>query len=336
MGRSRLTREDLLYFRRRRKRQIKIIIASSASGLVIIGLIVLFVFRGIFFDNDGSIGGQLGTGTKADLGIGGYEVNTTTDATIAENDLNEDELDKTTNESQEISDIEFVVPETSLGPVEDIIGDNWYDEKYFAKSEISPVDMSYFDRTIFIGDSRTEGMLIYSGVPNINGFSYKGLSVDKLNSDASIIIPGKSKKYTCYQAISMTKYDNYYCMFGVNELGWVSPDVFIEEFGDLIDHIISVNPDAVIYVESILPVTAKSSTESDIYTQSRINEYNDMLLDLCKVKKCVIYLDIAASVIDDSGYLPGEASSDGVHCNADYCKRIIQYIRCNTFVKLSE
>ena len=54
---------------------------------------------------------------------------------------------------------------------------------------------------------------------------------------------------------------------------------------------------------------------------------------MCQDRKDVIYLDIASAVMDEEGYLPEEASTDGIHCNADYCKRIIQYIRNNTYTK---
>ena len=39
------------------------------------------------------------------------------------------------------------------------------------------VDMSYFDDALFIGDSRTEGFMMYSGVDNATYYAYKGLSV---------------------------------------------------------------------------------------------------------------------------------------------------------------
>lgn len=336
MSGSRLTREDLAYYKRRRKKQ-KRIITVSISGLILIGLAILFIFRETLFGlNERAVGGELGTGTKSELGTAGLAVNTPTDndtIPVIDTGIDSDDTTQSTTEAQIDTEIEFEVPETSLSPVEEIAGDNWYDENTYVKSDTSPVDMSYFDNTVFIGDSRTEGLLIYSGVSNLNGFSYKGLSVDKLDSDASISIPGEGGLYTCYEAISMTSYDNYYCMFGINELGWDFADVFIDEFDDLIDHIKSVNPDAVIYVESILPVSEEYSAENSVYTQERIDEYNDLLLEMCKERKDVIYLDVAAAVSDEAGYLPDEASVDGVHCGVSYCKRIIQYIRCNTFTK---
>ena len=48
----------------------------------------------------------------------------------------------------------------------------------------------------------------------------------------------------------------------------------------------------------------------------------------------VIYLDSAAAVMDEDGYLPEEASTDGIHCDINYVKRLIQFYRYNTFKKI--
>ena len=228
--------------------------------------------------------------------------------------------------------MDYDVPDTVLGPVEEVVPSNWYDESVYEKVD-GPVNLSYFNTACFIGDSRTEGLVLYSGLPNINGFYYKGLSVDKLSTDKVISIPGMGSGYTCYEAVMATKFDAYYLMFGVNELGWVYIEKFTENMSSFIDYIKSVNPDAVIYVQSILPVSLSSSTKSDVYNQDRVNMFNEELLNMCRQRGDVIYLDSSAAVMDENGYLPEEASSDGIHCSVDYVKRLIQFYRYNTFIK---
>ena len=41
-----------------------------------------------------------------------------------------------------------------------------------------PVENSYFDDAVFIGDSRTEGLILYTGLSNATSYAYKGLMVD--------------------------------------------------------------------------------------------------------------------------------------------------------------
>ena len=338
MSSVRITREYIENLKLKRRKKIRKLVTLSVSGLALVAFGAVWVVFGdeIFPKRQGS---EVSVGTHTNLGdsntsVLDYENTGNSSISSPQEPSSEEHVHNTSEDTTEIDyeAIEFEVPDTSLPPVEEIEGDNWYDKKVFTKDD-ELIGFEYFDDTVFIGDSRTEGLLLFSGLPNLNGFCYKGLSVDKLENTDNIFIPGYSGQYSCYEAISMTQYDNYYCMFGVNELGWVSIDAFVEHLSDLIDHIQSVNSDAVIYIESILPVSKKVSEENDIYKQERIDEFNEKIKDMCISRKDVIYLDISAAVIGEDGYLPEEASPDGIHCNADYCKRIIQYIRYNTFTK---
>ena len=330
MSINRITREDIIRLKLKKKKQVRMFLILSIIIVAIsvtIGVSAFLIIRKNIKDKP-QIGKELEIGIKAEIGIG-YVAKEEYNDTDSPEDGTEQSYE---SEEEMLEAIDFVVPETSLPPVEDIKGNNWYNDSLYKPVEV-PAELIYFSDSVFIGDSRTEGLLLYSGLPNLNGFCYKGLSVDKLSSDASIYVEGYENKMTCYDAISTTSYNSYYCMFGVNELGWVSIDAFIDNFSSMIDHIKSVNPDAIIYVESILPVSKKVSDSGDVYNQERINEFNARILEMCQTRKDVIYLDIAAAVVGEDGYLPEEASPDGIHCNADYCKRIIQYIRCNTFIK---
>lgn len=328
MSSNRITREDIIRLKLKKKKYIRKITMLVVACVLVLTGVVIFVVHKVKKPKEEPKGKQIDIGISADIGVGNMsKIDYTFVMQLADAQRQEQE------EEEYLNSIEFTVPETSLPKIEEVEGNNWYDESYYNKEENGLVALKYFSNSVFIGDSRTEGLLLYSGLPNLNGFCYKGLSVDKLNSEANIYVEGYSDKYTCYDAISMTSYDNYYCSFGVNELGWVSIDIFIEDFNDMLDHIREVNPDAVIYVQSILPVSKSVSEDSDIYKKERIDEFNARLLQMCQERKDVIYLDVASAVMDEEGYLPDEASPDGIHCNADYCKRIIQYIRQNTYTK---
>ena len=331
-----ISREEITLLKNKRKKKINKIIACIFSLILLCGIGVGTYFYIDHYDNNIKKGKEINTGTKVSLGnsdsnVIPYETldeypGIITDGTAT--DATEGQVAETTEEVT----TEFVVPETSLPPVEEIAGNDWYDEETYVLHE-GPVDLSYFDNAVFIGDSRTEGLILYGGIPNLNGFCYKGLSIDKLDSLYQIYVPEHGSGYSCFEAIEMTKYDNYYCMFGVNELGWVYLDVFIEYFNELIEQIRATNPDATIYVQSVLPVSEYESATSSVYTQERVKQLNDMLIEMCQNRKDVIYLDTAASVTGEDGFLPEEAAADGIHCNADYCKRMLQYIRYHVYDK---
>ena len=54
-----------------------------------------------------------------------------------------------------------------------------------------------------------------------------------------------------------------YINLGTNELGWPYIDTFKDYYTQLITKIQEIQPDAVIYAESILPVTASRSLQGD-------------------------------------------------------------------------
>ena len=316
MGYRTITREDVLLLKHKKKKKLNKLLTAVGMFLIIcIAAVSGIVMKGASTKSKTELvkGKQMQPVACADIGVSNIETKEIYDRYFEQTATEEAVEEGSEDEKDEYKS-----------------GNDIYDKDKYVKAKVA-VKEDYFDNTIFIGDSRTEGLILYSGVPNLKGFCYKGLSVDKLKTEKKITIPGYSGKYSCYEAIEKTSYDNYYCMFGVNELGWVYTDVFIKDFNELLDLIREKNPDAMIYVESILPVTKASSEKGDIYRQEKIDEYNEMLIEMCKNRKDVIYLDIAASVLGDDGYLPEEATTDGVHCNSEYCKKIIEYILNNTY-----
>ncbi len=328
MSVNRITREDIIRLKLNKKRQLRKRFFIFGVFLAAAAGIGVYAIGHLKSEHDAEKGKEILVGVEPSLGTSDIEKADYSSIVSQEQENHEEYV----TESDYLETFVFEVPETSLPPVEEIQGNNWFDESYYKKSK-NVVDIRYFSKVVFVGDSRTEGLVLYSGLPNINGFCYKGLTVNKLTSSANIYVEGYGNGYTCYDAISLVPYDSYYCSFGINELGWVNIDVFIDFFNDLLDHIKSVNPDAVVYVQNILPISKSESDSTSIFTQERINLFNEEILAMCQERKDVIYLDVASAVTDAEGYLPEEAASDGIHCNADYCKRIIQYIRCNTYTK---
>lgn len=210
------------------------------------------------------------------------------------------------------------------------VGNNHYDNTVYEPNTRVAND-AYFEKTLFIGDSRTEGFALYTGIPNIHAYYSKGLNVETI--ETLPIVDKDGTKVTILEALKTESYDNIYIMFGVNELGWSYDYLFTEKYATLVDKIAELQPNAVIYVQNILPVSAQKSASDNIYNNENVNHFNDMLLTMCDERPNVIYLDVAASVKDSTGALPPEASTDGIHCNKDYCMLWLTYIRVNTFIR---
>ena len=67
---------------------------------------------------------------------------------------------------------------------------------------------------------------------------------------------------------------------GANELGWIYPDMFIEQYSQLIDDIKELQPNAKICVQSILPVSAERSETDDVYNNTKIENLNNMIINM--------------------------------------------------------
>ncbi len=160
----------------------------------------------------------------------------------------------------------------------EMVGGNTYQEYDYSKSVPAgaTVDNSYFDDAVFIGDSRTQGFIIYNDLTNATAYMDKGLKVDTAFTRADIDVNGV--KMTAMDALAQnTTFQKVYVMLGVNELGWAYSDIFIEKYGELVDKIKEIKPDAEIYIQSILPVSEKKSNSDKIYNMTKINEYNSLI-----------------------------------------------------------
>ena len=185
---------------------------------------------------------------------------------------------------------------------------------------------AYFNDAVFIGDSRTEGLMIYGKMPEGTTFcAVKGLNV---NTAATAQIQDGEEQVTILEGRKRHAFKKVYVMLGVNELGWASENTFIARYGSLLDGIREAVPDAVIYVQSILPVS-KEKSDSSVYTNSRIQLYNSLIVQMCE-EKGAVYLNVAEAVQDESGALPAEATVDGIHLKRPYYEKWKDYIMTHT------
>lgn len=191
----------------------------------------------------------------------------------------------------------------------------------------APVDDSYFSDAVFMGDSRTEGFALFSGLSTMTTYASRGLNVSTVFTDATIDLNGTM--VTAIDALKSTSFSKLYIMFGLNEASWPYSDVFIDEYGDIIDEARAVNPNAVIYIQSILPVTKSCSDSSESFNKTNIDKLNGMLKQLAADKQ-VYYIDCEKAVADADGYLPEDSSTDGIHFGVPECEAWLEYLKTHT------
>ena len=197
-----------------------------------------------------------------------------------------------------------------------------------AESEVSHDEGDDLSDAAFIGDSRTVGLENTCPYPKATFFCYVGMHIDNATSDPAFTL-SNGNMGTVIDALSEGQYGRIYINLGTNELGWPYIENFQEYYKDLIEQIQAVQPNAVIYAESILPVTASRELEGDDINNTNVARFNEAIQEVC-AQTGAQYLNCLEAVADANGYLPEEASTDGIHLLADYCDLWLQYIIDNT------
>ncbi len=200
-----------------------------------------------------------------------------------------------------------------------------------AVSEREAVGDDYFDDALFIGNSLVVGF--QRMVPlNARYFASVGLNVSQVFTKE--LIPMQSgDTFTISEALDTVEFSKVYLMFGINELGWGSMASFIGYYGQIIDRIREVNPDAIIYVQSILPINEEKWAKSRDF-QSCINNYavaafNQKILDMC-VSKDAAFVNVGEVLKDETGNLFSDATSDGIHIGGSFANVWVDYLKTHT------
>ena len=197
--------------------------------------------------------------------------------------------------------------------------------------EREPVENSYFDDAAFVGDSRTDGFMLYSGIGTGRNLTSNGLSIFKLAEKKALKIGGK--KYTLLEALALEEYGKVYLSLGVNELGVYNDEGFYTSYCAAIDAIRAVQPKAVIYIQGLIPLNEKQIEEYNGNKYNLTNEhlriYNDLMRRVAEEKQ-VVYLDLYTEFADENGSLPEGVSRDGVHLVKDACRQWLDYLKTHT------
>lgn len=189
-----------------------------------------------------------------------------------------------------------------------------------------PGQLDSISNSVFIGDSRTEGLRLYTSIlaSGARVYANKGLSVSSVYTKA--FVRTDSGDITALDAMRADpSYESVYICLGINELGWQYVEIYIEKYASLIAAIREINPSANIYIEGLLPVTEQRSASDETFNNPRIEHFNASLLELAKTLG-VHYLNVSDMFAENGGALPPDASTDGIHLNKNYCVRWLDYI----------
>lgn len=181
-----------------------------------------------------------------------------------------------------------------------------------------------FSDACFIGDSRTLGLGLNCDKAKADFYASQGLNISSALTDQVIELQNGNMG-TVLEAVAQKEYKRIFVMFGINELGWPYPENFVEKYEELIEGIKAAQPNASIYVQSILPVAASAVNNDAVFTNENINAFN-AYVEQAANETGVNYLDINGYFKDNSGMLPEDAAADGIHFVRAYCLKWIDLL----------
>lgn len=203
------------------------------------------------------------------------------------------------------------------------------DDSAMVSSAVSEVEQepqkADLSNAAMVGNSYLDGFVTYNVLPDTDCFFRVGLTVrtvftkPMLNHEIPVIDELNNGK----------TYDKIFLIFGENELGWPNTQAFYDGYGEVIDAVRERQPEAEVYIQSILPVSKEVSEKNiDCTNNEQITKFNGLLKDLAQEKNAV-YLDVASVMMDENGNLPDDAAVDGIHPGSKYYKKWAEYLEEN-------
>ena len=192
-------------------------------------------------------------------------------------------------------------------------------------AETPMVEDTYFETVVFLGDSRTDGFRLYSGLKNGTYYVATGATVESVFTKEVETAAGEMPLLD-FMAQAEQKPERIYVMLGVNELGWAEIENYRNYYGQLIDRLREDHLDAEVILQSLPPVSRKQEALKTYVNNGRIARYNEVIREVAGEKSCP-YVDVAAAVTDEEGFLPADWTYDGVHLNHLGCKAWLNYLR---------
>ena len=181
-----------------------------------------------------------------------------------------------------------------------------------AEKTFTTVEKDYFDDALFIGDSRTDGLRLYDP-PSSKADFYCGTSMTIFGVlDSDVTVNGVTG---LYNVLAAKQYGKVYIMFGINECGY-DTDYFLKQYANVIDTIRQYQPNALIYIQSILYVSQNKEWSEPVFSSDTIKEKNAGLKELANGED-IFYLEVNDVLNDGTDHLPSDYTGDGAHLKAN-------------------
>ncbi len=216
-------------------------------------------------------------------------------------------------ESESAEGMPEETPAGEEGSMEETLEDEEAKTAVSPENQVSPGPELFAD-ALFIGDSRTVGLMEYGNLGDALVFANTGMNVFEVGK--AQVKTSAGKKQTLDEVLSEQQFGKIYIMLGLNELGY-PPQSIVKKYRSVLEEIKEKQPSALIFLQANLHVSAKRSASSDIYNNGKIDQLNHEIEAMTDNSR-VFYLDINPMFDDGAGNLDASYTADDAHVLGKY------------------
>ena len=183
------------------------------------------------------------------------------------------------------------------------------------------VDDSWFENTLFIGDSRMLGLSLYARSGNAHYFAAASINFSTVLKN-KIGDKGNFEEQKLESLLASHQYDKIIVNIGLNDAGY-GKAWFEKNLAKFMDTVRALQPNAKIILNGIMPVTKsyiKNSKYGGDHWEPASLAKLDAILESYANGVDVFYINCNEYFADSNGYLYKDLTGDGCHPTAKHYK----------------
>ncbi len=194
--------------------------------------------------------------------------------------------------------------------------------------ECDPVDDTFFENSLLIGDSIASALEIREVLPSSLHIEYViGLSPSKARTSKKVAYG--DERVTMVELCQRMQPKNLFVMLGSNGLDRMKSGDIADDYHELLDELLQVLPDTEIYLLTVTPIRSPATKkEYPTFTHARIQDFNKRLIAMAEehgVRVIDCYTPLMMENMRD-----GEKTNftgDGIHLTQQGAEKVAQTIR---------
>jgi len=192
------------------------------------------------------------------------------------------------------------------------------------------VTEDYFSDALFIGDSRTVGMLQSHLLPQAAYYAKTGIGIGDILSKP--IINEGGRMISVKDALHMHSFGKVYIMIGINDISSGDVDWFTEQYKNILETVRQTQPEAIIYIQGNIPMSYGTQDLNGALNNTNLSMRNEASRALADAEN-IFYLDIDKIYADANGHLKSNYTTDGLHVSTGYYPLWVDYLLQHAIVR---